>query len=206
MKDILGREIPSGSLVLGMIVSRDSDGMRFGIAQDTSVIWRYGTVSKPRNVYFIENPSEQEILIKQEVGQQILKNQKEVEESERLRKEKKRIPKKELAVGGYYKDDKGDKLLYFGKCKVVTYRIDGFGREYNREEKVGYGYLESWRFPKISRVKVVKNPYKLVDTWEPEESKRVDMSNLKETESMWIGDRKITTEIILEDSNDKFTD
>lgn len=206
MKDILGREIPNGSLVLGMIVSRDSDGMRFGIAQDTSVIWRYGTVSKIRNVYLIENQSEQEVLIKQEIEQQILENQKEAEESKRLRKETKRIPKKDLVVGGYYKDGNGSKMLYFGKCKVVTYITDGWGREYGREENVGYGYLESWRFPKISRVKVVKNPYKLVDTWKPEESKIVDMSNLKETENMSFGYYKITTEIILEGSNDKSTD
>lgn len=206
MKDILDREIPEGALVLGMIVSRDSDGMRFGIAQGASVTWRYGTASRPRNIYLIENPSEQEILVKQEIERRILKNQKAAEESKRLRKETKRIPKKDLVVGGYYKDDNGSKMLYFGKCKVVTYRTDGWGREYGRKEKVGYGYLESWRFPKISRVKVVKNPYKLVDTWEPEESKIVDMSNLKETENTLFGYRKQTTEIILEGSNDKPTD
>lgn len=207
MKDILGREIPEGSLVIGMIVSRDSDGMRFGVFRDNQCVWRkYGLMkSKPRNVYLVENPSQQELKIKQEILEEL--NKKELEEKQKKdeRKLLKRIPTKQLVIGEIYKDDKGGKWVYFGLSSVKTTVTDGYGRHVKEPEiKHGYCYLPQWRSIDLSHVSVLKNPKKLVEKLEiTDNTQRVDLSNLVCTKKVnWHNDNKCTTEIILEDSHD----
>lgn len=207
MKDILGREIPEGSLVIGMIVSRDSDGMRFGVFKGNTCVWRKYSLkkSKPGNVYLVENPSQQELKIKQEILEEL--NKKELEEKQKKdeRKLLKRIPTKQLVIGEIYNDDKGGKWVYFGLSSVKTTVTDEYGRQIeNPDVKHGYCYLPQWRSTDLSRVSVLKNPKKLVEKLEvTDNTQKVDLSNLVYTKRVnWYNGNKCTTEIILEDSHD----
>lgn len=204
MKDILNREIPDDSLVIGMIVSRDSDGMRFGVSQGEHVGWqRYGLVrSKPRNVYLVEHPSEQELKIKQEITDAIHKEELEKEVKDNKRKALKRIPTKQLVPGGYYTDDKGNNWCYLGKATVKSTVTDDYSRVISGpDEEHGYCYVSQWHLPKLYFMEVFKSPKKLVNTWEPEGKQKIDMGNLKETivgTSWYNGKRYSTTEVTLD--------
>ena len=207
MKDILDREIPDESLVIGMIVSRDSDGMRFGVFKDNKCVWRkYGLMkSKPRNVYLVQFPSAQELKIKQEILGEIHKKELEGKQRKDERKLLKRIPTKQLVIGEIYKDDKGDKWVYFGLSSVKTTVTNGYGRQIEKPDvKHGYCYLPQWRSTDLSRVSVLKNPKKLVEKLEiTDNTQRVDLSNLVCTKKVnWYNDNKCTTEIILEVPHD----
>ena len=61
MKDILQREINTGDLVVGMVIGRDSDGMRFGVYNGNSVdfmCYNSGLITSVlRNLYVITNPT-----------------------------------------------------------------------------------------------------------------------------------------------------
>lgn len=206
MKDILDREIPDKSLVIGMIVSRDSDGMRFGVFKDNQCVWRkYGLMkSKPRNVYLVENPSEKELKIKQEILEGLRKKKLELEQLKDKRKALKRIPTKQLVIGEIYKDDKGGKWVYLGLSSVKTTVTDGYGRHVKEPEiKHGYCYLPQWRSTNLSRVNILKNPKKLVEKLETTDStERIDLNNLVHTSRSLFSSTFVTTEIILEDSHD----
>lgn len=203
MKDILDREIPDGSLVIGMIVSRDSDGMRFGIFKDNKCIWkRWGLMkSKPRNVYLVENPSEKELEIKQEIFDELHKKKLAEKQEEEHKKSLKRIPKNDLIVGGYYLDDKGGQWCYLGFSTVSITITDGYNRVVEEPEiKHGYCYVQIWRQSKtmVSNVVVLKHSKRFVGTFEPEAERRVDMGNLKESKKDdWYSGNVTTTEISL---------
>lgn len=165
MEDIIGREVKENDLVLGMTIGRHSDGMRFGVYNGTSVNWRNGVTSVPNNVYLIANPTEREQGIKQKIIENIDKLRKEEEESLAKRRALKRIPTKDLVVGGSYADDTGSKYVYLGKGSVYD--------SYNGKTSVGYVYLSCWSdsynkeadvFSSLPYVTVLKNPKKLVDT------------------------------------------
>lgn len=120
MKDILGRELKDGDLCIGMAIGRNSSGMHIGIFKGQSVVhlsWNEKSLSKSctSNTYLIENPTEQELAIKEKIEKLL-----EEEEAERQRKASlKKIPLKELKVGGIYKDAQGGTYVYLGKRKVV---------------------------------------------------------------------------------------
>lgn len=136
MKDCLGREIKQGDLVIGMVISRDSDGMRFGIATDKNIQWAriysgkvsLGKISTTSNMYLVENPCDKEIEIKNK----IVKIMDEYNAKLLKIKSLKAIPSKQLEIGKSYKDEKGSEYIYLGYGKVES------NKYYNEE---GYIYL-----------------------------------------------------------------
>ena len=120
MKDILGRELKDGDLCIGMAIGRNSSGMHIGIFKGQSVVhlrWDEKSLSKSStsNTYLIENPTEQELSIKEKVEKLLI-----AEENERARKvSMKTISLKDLEVGGIYKSTQGSTYIYLGKRKVI---------------------------------------------------------------------------------------
>lgn len=163
MQDILGRELKENDLVLGMVISRNSDGIRFGVYNGTSVNWRNSGASTMCNLYLIENPSEKELKIKQGIIDKLAKEKQEKEAAEAKRKALKRIPTKELIIGETYEDDRGYRMVYLGKGSVSN--------SYTREFEQGYIYLtgsyseydaDNDCFYYLPSVTALKNPKKLV--------------------------------------------
>lgn len=85
MTDILGRELKDGDLCIGMAIGRYSSGMHIGIFQGQSVAHlsgeKYLSKSCTSNTYLIENPTEQELAIKDKIQKLLIE-----EENERKRK------------------------------------------------------------------------------------------------------------------------
>lgn len=135
MNDILGRELKDGDLCIGMAIGRNSHGMHIGVFQGSSVVhltWNEKSLSKSStsNTYLIENPTEQELAIKEKVEKLM-----EEEKNERARKASmKTIPLKDLEVGGIYKTTQGITFVYLGKRKVV---FEDLWRKTKKEEE-GY--------------------------------------------------------------------
>ena len=133
MKDILGRELKDGDLCIGMAIGRNSSGMHIGIFKGQSVVrlgWMEKSLSKSsaRNIYLIENPTEQELVIKEKISKML-----EEEVNERARKASlETIPLKELEVGGVYKDAHECRYVYLGKRKVI---FEDIGRCTKSEEE-----------------------------------------------------------------------
>ena len=134
MKDVLGRELKDGDMCVGMAIGRNSSGMHIGVFQGSSVCYLGGyhddyiNKSCTGNTYLIENPSEQELEIKEKI-QKLL----DEEENERKRKASlKTIPLSKLEVGGIYKSTQGDTYAYLGKRKVAFETPSG-----RKEEKEG---------------------------------------------------------------------
>ena len=120
MNDILGRELKDGDLCIGMAIGRHSGGMHIGVFQGSSVVYLSGykdylNKSCTSNTYLIENPTEQELAIKEKVQKLLVE-----EENERKRKATiKTIPLSKLEIGGIYKTTQGDMYVYLGKRKVL---------------------------------------------------------------------------------------
>ena len=121
MNDILGRELKDGDLCIGMAIGRNSRGMHIGVFKGSSVVYlspyneEYIYKSCTSNTYLIENPTEQELVIKEKVLKLLAK-----EEEERKRKAgMKTIPLSKLEVGGIYKTIQNDLYMYLGKRKVI---------------------------------------------------------------------------------------
>lgn len=134
MKDVLGRELKDGDMCVGMAIGRNSSGMHIGVFQGSSVCYLGGyhddyiNKSCTGNTYLIENPSEQELEIKEKI-QKLL----DEEENERKRKASlKTIPLSKLEVGGIYKSTQGDTYVYLGKRKATFETPSG-----RKEEKEG---------------------------------------------------------------------
>ena len=123
MKDILNRELHDYDLVIGMIISRDSDGMRFGVWKDNSVFWENGIRSNVRNVYLVGNPNEQETAIKNKIIEKIKEKVVKIEY----------IKSKELKIGNIYETVSGQRFAYLGKGNINTVS--------NKEENSSSGYL-----------------------------------------------------------------
>ena len=122
MNDILGRELKDGNLCIGMAIGRDSRGMHIGVFQGSSVVYftsyrdkDYINKSCTSNTYLIENPTEQELAIKEKV----LKLLKEEDEERKRKASLKTIPLSKLEVGGIYKTTQGQNYMYLGKRKVT---------------------------------------------------------------------------------------
>lgn len=198
MQDILQREINTGDLVVGMVISRNSDGMRFGVYNGSSVDFKYGSsgliTSAPSNLYLIANPTEREFEIKTEIMQRVTKRENEKKAEEETKKALKRIPKKDLVIGGYYRDDTGRTFFYLGHGTVNTC-YDGY--RYPTEES-GFIYLRVGEHREIVvvHVEVSKSLRKIVAE-EPNDFKvfKLDLNNLRFTEdNYWKGEKvyKIT--------------
>ena len=133
MKDILGRELKDGDLCIGMAIGRNSHGMHIGVFKGQSVVhlsWDEKSLSKSStsNTYLIENPTEQELVIKEKVEKLLAE-----EEKERVRKAGlKTIPLKDLEVGGIYKSTQGHRYIYLGKRKVT---FEDLWRKTKKEEE-----------------------------------------------------------------------
>lgn len=120
MNDILGRELKDGDLCVGMAIGRNSQGMHIGVFKGSSIA--YLSYSKDSivksctsNTYLIENPTEQELAIKNEIKKFLIH-----EETERKRKASlKTIPLSKLEVGGIYKTTQNELYIYLGKRKVI---------------------------------------------------------------------------------------
>ena len=148
LRDVLDNIINPGDFVIGMIVSRDSDGIRFGIANDKNITW--GSIYKDkvflktsivRNVYKIENLSEKELSIKNKIADEIVKS---IENEERLKAEKKaqkRIPSKDLVVGKSYKGESkwGNEYIYLGYGTVTEFK-----NGYEEDSNEGFIYLNNF--------------------------------------------------------------
>lgn len=123
MEDILGRELKDGDLCVGMAIGRDSRGMHIGVFQGKSIVWYskgyngkcYINKSSTSNTYLIENPTEQELAIKEIVQKLLVEEQNE----RKKRNSQKTIPLGKLEVGGIYKDIQGNLYMYLGKRKVT---------------------------------------------------------------------------------------
>lgn len=141
MQDILGRELKDGDLCIGMAIGRNSSGMHIGVYQGASVVYpsyngTYLHKSSTSNTYLIENPTEQELVIKE-------KTLKLLDEEEKERKRKaslKTIPLSKLEVGGIYKTTQGDTYVYLGKRKVV---FEDIWRK-TKEEKEGHCFAHKY--------------------------------------------------------------
>ncbi len=167
MEDIIGREVNENDLVIGMVIGRHSDGMRFGVYNGNSVNWRNGVTSVPCNVYLIENPSEKEQGIKQSIIDKVKVAKERNEEAKAKRRELKRMPTKDLVIGESYEDDRGYSYVYLGKGSVWE------GNDTKALQ--GHIYLSAWYsrynattgfFDSLPHVAVLKNPKKLVKTSE----------------------------------------
>lgn len=127
MKDILNRELHDYDLVIGMIISRHSDGMRFGVWKDNSVFWENGTRSNVRNIYLVGNPSKEETVIKNKICEKI-------EEQGKAKEVKlKYIKPKELGIGRIYETAIGLRFAYLGRGNLDIIS--------NNKENSSYGYL-----------------------------------------------------------------
>lgn len=120
MNDILGRELKDGDLCVGMAIGRNSKGMHIGVFKGSSVVYlsfneEYINKSCTSNTYLIENPTEQELTIKDKIQKLLI-----AEENERKRKSSlKTIPLNKLEVGGIYKSTNNELYIYLGKRKVT---------------------------------------------------------------------------------------
>lgn len=122
MKDILGREIPLGALIISMAIGRNSSGMKYGLQTETSsVIDEYGQlVSGSSNRYWVEFPIEKEIEIKSSINEARKKYLEEQEIEKERQKSLKRILYKNLKFGYVYKNEKGYEYIFWGKAKVLV--------------------------------------------------------------------------------------
>lgn len=159
MKDILGRELKDGDLCIGMAIGRNSSGMHIGVFQGSSVVKlsnneKYLHKSCTSNTYLIENPSEEELVIKNKI---LVLMEEEAKERERKSKIK-TIPLSKLEVGGIYKTVNGCHYLYLGKHKV-TFKVN---RNVEKEEEgncfVGFYYDSKGN---ISDEEIVKNALRI---------------------------------------------
>ena len=132
--DILGRTPKENDLIICMIISRDSDGMRYGIWHDGKVYSksRYSAdliKSVPCNFYIVENAVEKELQIKEKLIQDL----NDYINKENMYKKTKPLKASEYIVGHCYEDRKGHKHVYLGKGRVtylgrgsVIYDFEGY--------------------------------------------------------------------------------
>ena len=122
MKDILGREVKDNDLIIGMTISKYSDGMRFGVWNKNKVFWENGIKSTVNNIYLVENPCDKELEIKNKILEKI-KITKNLDG---------KISANDYKVGHVYETVGGLKFVYLGrgnlniKINEVEYLKEGF--------------------------------------------------------------------------------
>lgn len=205
LTDVLKRPIKEGDLVIGMVIGRGSDGIRFGVCNGTSVNWgsgRWGGVaSTMSNMYLVENPCAKEAEIRDKIIADIAEAKKKSAEREAAKKLLKRIPTKDLVVGKTYVDDKGNHQIYLGKGIVHE--------SYGNETKEGFIYVtcysdsynvEKGLFSSVPYFAVLKSPRKLVALSDKVLTKYPFGNGnkefiLKEEESTWRRNSTITIKL-----------
>lgn len=141
MKDILNRELHDYDLVIGMIISRYSDGLRYGVWQGNRVVWQNGIKSNVTNIYLVESPNEEEIVIRDKIIEKIKKEDKEKERIEY-------ISAKEVKIGGIYETLGGEQFAYLGKGHLSIKGTEEISRD---------GYLYFWVRPWEHRIFSIKS-------------------------------------------------
>lgn len=113
MKDILGREVNQGDLVVVKPTGKYSSGLAVGVMYKKSVRFKTGKVGSYSQVFKIVNPSKEE----QEIRDKILS---EIEEETKHMK-RKTIPKNQLEVGRLYLAKNGTKQWYLGEGEYQNF-------------------------------------------------------------------------------------
>lgn len=176
MKDILGRELKDGDLCIGMAIGRNSSGMHIGVFQGSSVVRLSGSETLHKsctsNTYLIENPTKEEVVIKNKILKLL-----EEEAASRERKSKlKTIPLSKLEVGGIYKSTNDDYYLYLGKRKVTFKNL----MRRTEETQEGQCFLDVWNAD-LSPDDIISVD-RMVNTWRTEHRITVLKGNKKLTE------------------------
>lgn len=155
MRDILGREIEYGDLVVAKATGRNSSGLHIGVSIGKSVRFRSGKVASYGEMFKVVQPTEKELEIKNEITKAIEKDKKAKELELNRRKSLKAIPKKNLVIGKEYKTDNGNKVIYLGEGEVkhetrrtkndyYTKKSNEIGiiilNEYYYEDKKGFNF------------------------------------------------------------------
>ena len=117
--DTLNRELKENDLV----VSRRTDGLEIGVIINGMIKYKRGKYSNDNWCHLIENPSKEELKIKDQIIADHIKIQKEKASTINKRASKKRISTKDLVIGDEYEDDKGVSFLYLGKGYMERIRI-----------------------------------------------------------------------------------
>ena len=120
MRDVLGRTIKEGDLVCAKGTGRCNNGLNIGIYMGNSVQF-LNFRANYTELFLIENPSKTEIEHKNKILEEVREREEEKRQLEEKRKALKRIPKKDLIIGGVYKTDKGEKLVYLGKGTIKEF-------------------------------------------------------------------------------------
>lgn len=145
MKDLLGREINAGDLVVVKGTGRYNLGLRLGIMSETgSVIFRDGSKVSYGQHFLVETPSKAELEYKQKIIDRLETDKKLREEEMARRKATKGIAYKDLVIGKIYLTEKNEKVMFLGKGTVEKNGISGYRQPRGKQE--GYLYLDiySW--------------------------------------------------------------
>lgn len=171
MTDILGRKLKAGDVVVCMAIGRYSSGMHLGIQTETDVVLTKSGKKNPYNRYLIENPTEAEKTYVQEILKQEEDRLAEKKREKEIRRAMKAIPRKELKVGYKYEDDRGNKWIYMGWCKVYLQTERPIKKE-KSFFRSGYLYFDEWDirdleqslypFDNLSDANIFKTPKRLV--------------------------------------------
>lgn len=144
MKDLLGRDIKTGDLVVVKGTGRYNLGLRLGVVSETgSVNFLNGGSTGYSQYFLIGNPSKEELEHKQKILDEIEETRRYKEEKKLERKSLKSIPYKDLIPGKAYKNDRGYIFIFLGKGKVIN---SSNYRRYSCEEEEGYIYIPNSRY------------------------------------------------------------
>lgn len=125
LKDILGRKLQIGDLVLINLSSKGSNLSRYGLVCGETQIFSYNKVtsygSRDKNCYLIENPSEDEYSFKRILTKNY---NEETRKNMLLSLNKDSLSQIPLEVGNVYIDKSEHLYIYLGKCKIYVHNID----------------------------------------------------------------------------------
>lgn len=203
MNDILGRELHDGDMAVGMAIGRHSTGMHIGVIQGSSVCRLVKSYNEDReyisksctsNIYLIENPTEQELELKNRINELL---QEEADERER-KATMKTIPLSKLEVGGIYKTTQGQTYMYLGKRKVT---LEDF-EERNRNVSEGNCFAYIYSFEDKTDDAIIDSVLS-INTYKHSHNIDILKSNKKLTELI----RKVNLEfpLVKEENNNKYS-
>lgn len=134
MKDILGREVNQGDLVVVKATGRHGS-FGIGVWHGKSVRFLNGSSATYGSCFKVVNPTEEEAEIRDSILSTICVDE-EI-------KNMKPIPKKELEVGRLYVNKSGQKVWYLGEGELTRLYSSDFGETWLEEmwSKSGVGFL-----------------------------------------------------------------
>lgn len=135
MKDILGREIEQGDLVVIKPTVRNSSGLDIGVLNGKSVRFKNGKNASYDQFFKICNPNDEESKIRDKILLDI--------SSENEKRKSKTIAVKDLEVGRLYLNKSGNKEYYLGKGEFKKYSSyeDQEWKEYTYGIKTNSGFI-----------------------------------------------------------------